>query len=152
MILIPFPQKSKDAKAFGASSQTATIPQICSSCACSSPVFRGCSRDCWRCYCVWGWWQFCSGAGGDQDSPLTYGKVFSMIPRMTKTINTPVINQRISEVFGVPALETSSEFKKIYSSGREALRWDFELLKLIEVNVTGNTPGIGKTIKQKGNL
>ena len=63
-----------------------------------------------------------SGAGGDQDSPLTYGKVFSMIPRMTKTINTPVINQRISEVFGVPALETSSEFKKIYSSGREALR------------------------------
>lgn len=63
-----------------------------------------------------------SGAGGAQNSPLTYGKVFDKIPRMTKTINTPVINQRISEVFGLPALDKSSEFKKIYSSGREALR------------------------------
>ena len=120
MILIPFPQKSKDAKAFGASSQTATflksVPLV--------PVALLSSEDAPETSGDATVFEAgdSSGAGGDQDSPLTYGKVFSMIPRMTKTINTPVINQRISEVFGVPALETSSEFKKIYSSGREALR------------------------------
>ena len=55
-------------------------------------------------------------------SPLTYGKVFGAIPRMTKAVNTPTINQKISAAFGLPALENSVEFKKIYSSGREALR------------------------------
>ena len=55
-------------------------------------------------------------------SPLTFGKVFGAIPRMTKAINTPTINQRISAAFGLPALGSSTEFKKIYSSGREALR------------------------------
>ena len=55
-------------------------------------------------------------------SPLTYGKVFGAIPRMTKAINTPTINQRISAAFGLPALSNSEEFKKLYSSGREALR------------------------------
>ena len=58
----------------------------------------------------------------DSASPLTYGKVFGAIPRMTKAINTPTINQKISVVFGLPALDNSMEFKKIYSSGREALR------------------------------
>ena len=58
----------------------------------------------------------------DNPSPLTYGKVFGAIPRMTKVINTPIINQRISAAFGLPALSNSTEFKKIYSSGREALR------------------------------
>ena len=69
-------------------------------------------------------------AGGDDDgieraarvSPLTYGKVFGAIPRMSKSINTPVINQRVSDVFGLPPLTSSSEFKKIYSEGREVLR------------------------------
>ena len=55
-------------------------------------------------------------------SPLTYGKVFGAIPRMTKAVNTPVINQRISATFGLPALVNSFEFKKIYSSGRDVLR------------------------------
>ena len=55
-------------------------------------------------------------------SPLTYGKVFGAIPRMTKAINTPVINSRISDVFGLPHLTTSRDFKKVYSDGREVLR------------------------------
>ena len=55
-------------------------------------------------------------------SPLTYGKVFGAIPRMSKSINTPVINQRVSDVFGLPSLSSSTEFKKIYAEGREVLR------------------------------
>ena len=58
----------------------------------------------------------------DKASPLTFGKVFGAIPKMTKALNTPTINQKISAVFGLPALDNSMEFKKIYSSGREALR------------------------------
>ena len=57
-----------------------------------------------------------------RDSPLTYGKVFGAIPRMSKSINTPVINQRVSVVFGLPPLSSSKEFKKIYSEGRDVLR------------------------------
>ena len=63
-----------------------------------------------------------SGEHAELVSPLTYGKVFGAIPRMTKAVNTPVINQRISATFGLPALENSFEFKKIYSSGRDKLR------------------------------
>jgi hypothetical protein len=54
--------------------------------------------------------------------PLTFGKVFQAIPRMTKAINTPIINIRIAQAFGLPNIGSSSEFKKIYSDGREALR------------------------------
>ena len=60
--------------------------------------------------------------GALPESPLTFGKVFLAIPRMTKAINTPVINTRIAEVFGLPPLKSSSEFKTIYSEGREVLR------------------------------
>ena len=56
------------------------------------------------------------------ESPLTFGKVFLATPRMTKAINTPVINTRIAEVFGLPPLKSSAEFKTIYSEGREVLR------------------------------
>ena len=69
-----------------------------------------------------------AGAGGDTEggaahvSPLTFGKVFQAIPRMTKAINTPIINIRIAQAFGLPNIDSSSEFKKIYSDGREALR------------------------------
>ena len=59
---------------------------------------------------------------GVPDSPLTYGKVFGAIPRMSKAINTPVINSRIADVFGLPHLANSSDFKKVYSDGREVLR------------------------------
>ena len=63
-----------------------------------------------------------AGVGVARHSPLTYGKVFGAIPRMTKAINTPVINSRISDVFGLPHLTSSREFKKVYSDGREVLR------------------------------
>ena len=56
-----------------------------------------------------------------RESPLTFGKVFTAIPRVT-AINTPNINRRISQVWGLPALESSTEFKKIYASGRDELR------------------------------
>ena len=62
------------------------------------------------------------GDGAALVSPLMYGRVFGAIPRMSKAINTPVINIRIAQAFGLPALSSSSEFKKIYSSGREVLR------------------------------
>ena len=62
------------------------------------------------------------GDGAAHVSPLTYGKVFGAIPRMSKAINTPVINIRIAQAFGLPSLSSSSGFKKIYSSGREVLR------------------------------
>ena len=61
-------------------------------------------------------------AAGVGHSPLTYGKVFGAIPRMTKAINTPVINSRISDMFGLPHLSSSKDFKKVYSDGREVLR------------------------------
>ena len=64
-----------------------------------------------------------TAAHGVGQSPLTYGKVFGAIPRMTKAINTPVINNRISDVFGLPHLSSSKEFKKVYSDGREVLRY-----------------------------
>ena len=54
-----------------------------------------------------------AGEHAELGSPLTYGKVFGAIPR---------INQRISSTFGLPDLENSLEFKKIYSSGRDVLR------------------------------
>ena len=63
------------------------------------------------------------GAAGVGHSPLTYGKVFGAIPRMTKAINTPVINSRISDVFGLPHLSSSKDFKRVYSDGREVLRY-----------------------------
>ena len=63
-----------------------------------------------------------TGEKDDHASPLTFGKVFNLIPRMTKAMNTPVINQRISAAFGLPVLENSLEFKKIYASGRDILR------------------------------
>ena len=56
-----------------------------------------------------------------RESPLTFGKVFTAIPRVT-AITTPNINKRISQVWGLPALENSKEFKKIYATGRDELR------------------------------
>ena len=37
----------------------------------------------------------------DKLLPLTYGKVFTAIPRLTK-VNTPNINNKISQVWGLP--------------------------------------------------
>ena len=63
-----------------------------------------------------------SEAGAAHESPLTYRKVFSAIPRVT-AISTPNINQSIAQKWGLPPVESSAEFKKIYSSGREVLRF-----------------------------
>ena len=70
-------------------------------------------------------------SGGDDDpssvlgqstgSPLTFGKVFGAIPRVTG-VNTPNINDRIAKVWGLPEVKTSTEFKKIYTEGRATLR------------------------------
>ena len=57
----------------------------------------------------------------DNHSPLTYGKVFNAIPRVTK-VNTPNINQRISQVWGLPRVSSSGEFRSSYVEGREILR------------------------------
>ena len=55
-------------------------------------------------------------------SPLTYGKVFDAIPRVTG-VNTPNINSRISEKWGLPLLKNSGAFRKSYIEGRETLRY-----------------------------
>ena len=57
-----------------------------------------------------------------QVSPLTYGKVFGAIPRVTG-VNTPNINDRIAKKWGLPEVTSSSEFRKIYTDGRAALRY-----------------------------
>ena len=60
--------------------------------------------------------------GPSGQSPLTFGKVFGAIPRVTQ-VNTPNINQRISEVFGLPTVRSSEEFRKSYVEGRDVLRY-----------------------------
>ena len=57
-----------------------------------------------------------------RQSPLTFGKVFGAIPRVTQ-VNTPNINQRISDVFGLPTVTSSEEFRKSYVEGRDVLRY-----------------------------
>ena len=54
-------------------------------------------------------------------SPLTFGKVFGAIPRVT-AVNTPNINDRIAKRWGLPDVASSGEFKKIYSDGRATMR------------------------------
>ena len=61
------------------------------------------------------------GGLGARMSPLTYGKVFGAIPRVTD-VNTPNINQRIAKPWGLPLVNSSVDFKKVYVEGRAALR------------------------------
>jgi hypothetical protein len=58
----------------------------------------------------------------DHHSPLTYGKVFTAIPRVTG-VNTPNINSRIAEKWGLPFVKNSGAFRKSYIDGRETLRY-----------------------------
>ena len=57
----------------------------------------------------------------DKPSPLTYGKVFGAIPRVTQ-VNTPNINQLISQVWGLPQVSSSQKFRSSYEEGRDVLR------------------------------
>ena len=61
------------------------------------------------------------GGLGAKMSPLTYGKVFGAIPRVTG-VNTPNINQRIAKPWGLPLVNSSVDFKKVYVEGRATLR------------------------------
>ena len=54
-------------------------------------------------------------------SPLTFGKVFGAIPRVTG-VNTPNINHKIAKLWGLPPVDNSAEFKRIYVDGRAILR------------------------------
>ena len=54
-------------------------------------------------------------------SPLTFGKVFGAIPRVTG-VNTPNINQKIAKPWGLPLVGSSADFKKIYVDGRTTMR------------------------------
>ena len=54
-------------------------------------------------------------------SPLTYGKVFGAIPRVTG-VSTPNINEKIAKPWNLPALSDSTEFKMSYVDGRANLR------------------------------
>ena len=54
-------------------------------------------------------------------SPLTFGKVFGAITRVT-AVNTPNINDRIAKRWGLPEVASSVKFKKIYSDGRATMR------------------------------
>ena len=54
-------------------------------------------------------------------SPLTYGKVFGALPRVTG-VNTPNINGKIAQKWGLPPVVDSKGFKKSYVEGREMLR------------------------------
>ena len=54
-------------------------------------------------------------------SPLTFGKVFGLIPRVTG-VNTPNINHKIAKLWGLPPVDNSAEFKRIYVDGRAILR------------------------------
>ena len=55
-------------------------------------------------------------------SPLTYGKVFGAIPRITG-VTTPNINSKIAVKFGLPCVQDSEEFRKNYVEGRDNLRF-----------------------------
>ena len=55
-------------------------------------------------------------------SPLTFGKVFGAIPRVT-SVNTPNINELISKRWGLPEVASSNDFKKIYIEGRATMRY-----------------------------
>ena len=62
------------------------------------------------------------GGSGPKLSPLTYGKVYGAIPRVTG-VNTPNINQKIAKPWGLPLVNSSVDFKKVYVEGRAALRY-----------------------------
>ena len=49
-------------------------------------------------------------AGQATVSPLTFGKVFGAIPRVT-AVNTSNINTRIAQRWGLPEVDSSEEFK-----------------------------------------
>ena len=73
------------------------------------------------------------GGTGAKLSPLTYGKVFGAIPRVTG-VNTPNINQRIAKPWGLPLVNSSVDFKKVYVEGRAALRYNiFSWFKLGQI-------------------
>ena len=55
-------------------------------------------------------------------SPLTFGKVFGAIPRVTG-VSTPNINEKIAKPWNLPAVSNSAEFKKSYVDGRAKLRY-----------------------------
>ena len=57
-------------------------------------------------------------------SPLTFGNVFNAIPRVTG-VNTPNINSKIAEKWGLPHVQNSEEFRRSYVEGRDNLRYDF---------------------------
>ena len=63
-----------------------------------------------------------SSETGSRVSPLTFGKVFGEIPRVTG-VNTPNINDRIARKWGLPEVTSSVEFRKVYTDGRAALRY-----------------------------
>ena len=73
----------------------------------------------------------CGDPAGDvsSESPLTFGKVFTVFPRVT-AISTPRINQLISQVWGFPAVENSAEFRKVYASGRDVLRYEHFVFRI----------------------
>ena len=55
-------------------------------------------------------------------SPLTFGKVYLALPRVTG-VNTPNINAKIAKPWGLPSVPNAAEFKKIYVDGRATLRY-----------------------------
>ena len=57
-----------------------------------------------------------------RQSPLTYGKVFGAIPRVTG-VNTPNINHLVAQKWGLPFVSSSEGFRKCYAEGREILRY-----------------------------
>ena len=63
-------------------------------------------------------------------SPLTFGKVFGAIPRVTG-VNTPNINSKIAEKWGLPFVQNSEEFRRNYEEGRDNLRYDYVYINLL---------------------
>ena len=62
-----------------------------------------------------------SGPDLPHQSPLTFGKVYLALPRVTG-VNTPNINSKIAEKWGLPCVKNSEEFRKNYVEGRDVLR------------------------------
>ena len=54
-------------------------------------------------------------------SPLTYGKVFLALPRVTNC-KTPEINSKIANLWNLPPVTDSKKFKASYQEGRDVLR------------------------------
>ena len=60
--------------------------------------------------------------GQPRQSPLTYGKIYAAIPRVTG-VNTPNINNLVAQQWGLPFVTSSEVFRKSYAEGREILRY-----------------------------